>query len=116
MVKHSAFNLYYLYHKFSVFQSYINLCCMFKDVPFLCLSVSKVYNVMLCVCVQAGDPQEVGALAEVFCPGRTSPLLMGSVKSNMGHSEPASGLCAIVKVCYGVHVVCKVLCVLDFAF
>ncbi|KAK3875727.1 hypothetical protein Pcinc_019416 [Petrolisthes cinctipes] len=47
---------------------------------------------------KAGDPQEVGALAEVFCPGRTTPLLMGSVKSNMGHSEPASGLCGIVKV------------------
>lgn len=47
---------------------------------------------------KAGDPQEVGALAEVFCPGRSTPLLMGSVKSNMGHSEPASGLCSIVKV------------------
>nr|XP_045622655.1 fatty acid synthase-like [Procambarus clarkii] len=47
---------------------------------------------------KAGDPQEVGALAEVFCPGRSNPLLMGSVKSNMGHSEPASGLCSIVKV------------------
>ncbi|KAG7154441.1 Fatty acid synthase-like [Homarus americanus] len=47
---------------------------------------------------KAGDPQEVGALAEVFCAGRSTPLLMGSVKSNMGHSEPASGLCSIVKV------------------
>ncbi|XP_063877296.1 fatty acid synthase-like isoform X1 [Scylla paramamosain] len=47
---------------------------------------------------KAGDPQEVGALAEVFCPRRSTPLLVGSVKSNMGHSEPASGLCSIVKV------------------
>ncbi|XP_068233154.1 fatty acid synthase [Palaemon carinicauda] len=47
---------------------------------------------------KVGDPQEVNALAEVFCQGRTEPLLLGSVKSNMGHSEPASGLCSIVKV------------------
>lgn len=47
---------------------------------------------------KAGDPQEVNALSDVFCNGRSSPLLMGSVKSNMGHAEPASGLCSIVKV------------------
>lgn len=47
---------------------------------------------------KAGDPQEVNALADIFCDGRSNPLLMGSVKSNMGHSEPASGLCSIVKV------------------
>lgn len=53
---------------------------------------------MFAIAWQAGDPQEVGALAEVFCPRRTTPLLVGSVKSNMGHSEPASGLCSVVKV------------------
>ncbi|XP_076049052.1 fatty acid synthase-like [Oratosquilla oratoria] len=49
---------------------------------------------------KAGDPQELGALAAVLCKDRStsSPLLLGSVKSNMGHSEPASGLCSIVKV------------------
>ncbi|CAL4149895.1 unnamed protein product [Meganyctiphanes norvegica] len=47
---------------------------------------------------KVGDPQEVNALADVFCNGRSTPLLMGSVKSNMGHSEPASGLCSMVKV------------------
>lgn len=67
-----------------------------------------MYNIMplstiliFVVVGQAGDPQEVGALAEVFCPNRSSPLLVGSVKSNMGHSEPASGLCSIVKVSGG---------------
>ena len=29
---------------------------------------------------------------------RTSPLLIGSVKSNMGHAEPASGICSVAKV------------------
>lgn len=50
--------------------------------------------------VQVGDPQEVNAIAELFCAGRARdrPLLLGSVKSNMGHSEPASGLCSIAKV------------------
>lgn len=45
-----------------------------------------------------GDPEECGAADEVFTKGRTTPLLIGSVKSNIGHSEPASGICAIIKV------------------
>jgi fatty acid synthase len=48
--------------------------------------------------LQVGDPQEVNTIADVFCKDRNSPLLVGSVKSNMGHSEPASGLCSIAKV------------------
>ena len=47
---------------------------------------------------QVGDPQEVNALSDVLCKNRNNPLLIGSVKSNMGHSEPASGLCSLVKV------------------
>lgn len=47
---------------------------------------------------KVGDPQEVNAITDVFCKDRSSPLLIGSVKSNMGHSEPASGLCSIAKV------------------
>src|ERR1043165_1966812 len=40
---------------------------------------------------KAGDPQEVNSVADVFCPSfRRSPLLIGSTKSNMGHSESAS--------------------------
>ncbi|KAG0433949.1 hypothetical protein HPB47_019455 [Ixodes persulcatus] len=35
---------------------------------------------------KAGDPQEVSAISNVFCgKGRKEPLLIGSVKSNMGH-------------------------------
>lgn len=47
---------------------------------------------------KVGDPQEVNSIADLFCKDRKSPLLMGSVKSNMGHSEPASGLCSIAKI------------------
>lgn len=47
---------------------------------------------------KVGDPQEVNSIADLFCKNRKSPLLLGSVKSNMGHSEPASGLCSIAKM------------------
>ena len=40
---------------------------------------------------KAGDPQEVNTICDVFCKDRTGPLPIGSVKSNMGHAEPASG-------------------------
>ncbi|KAL0116142.1 hypothetical protein PUN28_011183 [Cardiocondyla obscurior] len=47
---------------------------------------------------KVGDPEEVNSVDKLFCKGRKTPLLIGSVKSNMGHSEPASGLCSIAKV------------------
>ncbi|XP_039308272.1 fatty acid synthase [Solenopsis invicta] len=45
-----------------------------------------------------GDPEEINSIDKLFCKDRKTPLLIGSVKSNMGHSEPASGLCSIAKV------------------
>jgi acyl transferase domain-containing protein len=49
-----------------------------------------------------GDPIETAALAEVFGPGRSAdnPLLIGSVKSNLGHLETASGVAGLVKALY----------------
>ncbi|EDV19158.1 uncharacterized protein TRIADDRAFT_62374 [Trichoplax adhaerens] len=49
---------------------------------------------------KAGDPQEVNAIASVFIgeDRQNKPLLIGSVKSNMGHCEAASGLAGVVKV------------------
>ncbi|XP_011695797.1 PREDICTED: fatty acid synthase [Wasmannia auropunctata] len=47
---------------------------------------------------KVGDPEEINSIDKLFCKGRKTPLLIGSVKSNMGHSEPASGLCSIAKV------------------
>jgi acyl transferase domain-containing protein/acyl carrier protein len=47
-----------------------------------------------------GDPIEARALADVFGPGRNSeyPLSVGSVKSNFGHTESASGIAGLIKV------------------
>lgn len=41
---------------------------------------------------KVGDPQELNAVTDIFCKGRHEALLIGSVKSNMGHSESASGM------------------------
>ena len=45
-----------------------------------------------------GDDIEIRALAEVYGKNRDRPLLVGSIKTNLGHSEGASGLCSIAKV------------------
>ncbi|WP_206784714.1 type I polyketide synthase [Amycolatopsis sp. MtRt-6] len=47
-----------------------------------------------------GDPLEAGALAAVLGTGRAPgrPLLIGSVKSNLGHLEGAAGITGLVKV------------------
>lgn len=51
-----------------------------------------------------GDPEESHTLSEIFCKGRNGrPLPVGSVKSNMGHSEATSGLCSIAKVVIAFH-------------
>ncbi|XP_030383066.1 fatty acid synthase [Scaptodrosophila lebanonensis] len=47
---------------------------------------------------KVGDPQEVNSITDFFCKDRKTPLLIGSVKSNMGHSEPASGVCSVAKI------------------
>ncbi|KAH8325813.1 hypothetical protein KR067_008335, partial [Drosophila pandora] len=47
---------------------------------------------------KVGDPQEVNSITDFFCKNRSNPLLIGSVKSNMGHSEPASGVCSVAKI------------------
>lgn len=49
----------------------------------------------------AGDPVEMNAMYDVICTRKTAnnPLHIGCLKSNMGHTEGASGLCALAKAC-----------------
>lgn len=53
----------------------------------------------------AGDPMEVAGLASVFAPTRSldNSLLIGSVKSNIGHSEPAAGMSGLIKAILAVE-------------
>ncbi|KAK4144337.1 uncharacterized protein C8A04DRAFT_36790 [Dichotomopilus funicola] len=48
---------------------------------------------------RVGDPIEAAAIHKVFGKGRTAkqPLYMGSVKSNIGHLENASGVISVIK-------------------
>jgi len=47
-----------------------------------------------------GDPIELGSLDQVFSQGRKSnhPLLVGSIKTNVGHLEAAAGIAGIMKL------------------
>ena len=52
-----------------------------------------------------GDPIEIDAVADVYCRGRNTdqPLLMGSVKTNIGHLESAAGVAGLIKAALVVN-------------
>ncbi|KAK6952379.1 hypothetical protein Daesc_006915 [Daldinia eschscholtzii] len=45
-----------------------------------------------------GDPIEVEAISRVFSRDIRPPVLIGSVKTNLGHSEAMSGITSVIKV------------------
>lgn len=47
---------------------------------------------------RVGDPAEARAIGESMGKGRAKPLYVASVKTNLGHTEAASGLAALIKV------------------
>ncbi|WP_437952503.1 SDR family NAD(P)-dependent oxidoreductase [Sorangium sp. So ce296] len=52
-----------------------------------------------------GDPIEAGALGAVLGPSHSAdrPLRIGSVKTNLGHLEPAAGIAGLLKVALSLH-------------
>jgi acyl transferase domain-containing protein len=44
-----------------------------------------------------GDPIEIGALGRVYTEDRTGVLLVGSAKTNVGHTESAAGITGVIK-------------------
>lgn len=45
----------------------------------------------------AGDPVEISAIGDALARHRTSPLPIGSVKTNLGHLEIAAGMAGLLK-------------------
>lgn len=50
-----------------------------------------------------GDPIETRAIGEALAKRRQSPLPIGSVKSNLGHLETASGIAGLAKALYSLR-------------
>jgi acyl transferase domain-containing protein len=50
----------------------------------------------------SGDPIEAEAIAQTFGKHRSAhdPVLVGGIKANIGHTEPVSGLAAIIKTIF----------------
>lgn len=46
---------------------------------------------------KVGDPAEVGAIGQAIGRRRHAPVPLGSIKTNIGHTEPASGLFGLIK-------------------
>ncbi|HEY0451367.1 type I polyketide synthase, partial [Actinophytocola sp.] len=50
-----------------------------------------------------GDPIEAHALLATYGQDRAEPLLLGSVKSNLGHTQGAAGVAGVIKMALAAH-------------
>ena len=57
-----------------------------------------MYLLITLIAVTEADKSELEAIEEVFCKNRSNSLKIGSVMSNIGYGEAASGISAVTKV------------------
>src|ERR1051326_1757470 len=50
-----------------------------------------------------GDPVEATALGRALAEGRARPVLVGSIKSNLGHLEAAAGVAGMIKAALALY-------------
>lgn len=52
-----------------------------------------------------GDPEELGSISRAYCNNckRKAPLLIGSVKSNMGHGESGAAMASLAKIVVAIQ-------------
>ncbi|KAF7409685.1 hypothetical protein HZH68_004066 [Vespula germanica] len=62
-------------------------------VPTTCISYVEAHGTG----TRVGDPEELNYIDHIFTKNRANPLKVEFVKSNIGHTEPANGICSIAK-------------------
>ncbi|XP_046832934.1 fatty acid synthase-like isoform X1 [Vespa crabro] len=73
----------------TLFKEFYDEC----GIPIACINYIEAHGTG----TKVGDPEEINAIDQIFTKNRTNPLKVGSIKSNLGHTEPASGMCSIAK-------------------
>ena len=66
------------------------------------LDTTKYFEVR-CTGTQIGDPIEAEAVSTAFRKSKDDPTYVGTVKSNIGHLENASGLASLIKSIFVVE-------------
>jgi phthiocerol/phenolphthiocerol synthesis type-I polyketide synthase B len=69
------------------------------DLPAACVGYVEAHGTG----TRSGDPVELGAVSTVLGAGRSTPLRVGSVKSNIGHTEGAAGMAGLIKAALAVN-------------